>query len=757
MVEFYNKLEYRYNKLEIELEQAHGTIANLRGELGKWKSNSENIQEFFFFTEVASLLKDYKDVVFLPDKNLSLYKIRNRQNGPWNDILKDEIGNSTSLTKQRLLRAKAIVDGAKFTEAVSSSPFLKTFNTLKGVFSCLDIGEVEGKFYKYKFSHSHGKSLGIYFPKTISGRRDVEKAYEAAYGPAVVTEREHFQLYITQTAYAQALDFLMYMTTWQDFSLIVDAEKSSNEIGAKEKEKSAEEISRFRRDSAYLKKREEELTNREIEIRKKEEQQKKIKEATNKGEETNIKEKITVVKETKHNTTQTNLKTVVDSNIGTNLTMDDISELQSVYKKMRTDLAQTKQELKEANMKAGTATAERRQLKIEREANDKSAKLLNEEIERLKKNDVVKDLKIIQLEHLVESLRENEEKIRKRLENREEEISDLKLVIDNIDNKLSNALKEKNQQLTDENNELIKKTNSLIEDVSLLRDDYLKLDEKHQKLLTEGPTEKSEDIKMREFLTGMDKAEDLKKARDDAIGLLCKYSDKMQQVLDAFRVQLSTHESIAFLQDVIARVCEAEMNLEVNHRTSRYVALQEDFKACQRELEDTKIQLREFQASNVLTPLKVELKQVFNQHLNKEVTSFRSSILDMKKDIEGLHTAWSKLKNKKKTLKEASLEQTNELKPKVEELTTQKGDGKKREKQQTTGRSTSAPRDRSHEKLWVHLDQSEITFDDWYARCDIKPFLSNDECRPHDDRMCQGEWWMQKNVNQRLLARRRRA
>jgi len=70
-------------------------------------------------------------------------------------------------------------------------------------------------------------------------------------------------------------------------------------------------------------------------------------------------------------------------------------------------------------------------------------------------------------------------------------------------------------------------------------------------------------------------------------------------------------------------------------------------------------------------------------------------------------------------------------------------------------RSVFNPVSRPDEKLWRELDQSEITFDDWYERVRIKEFLSNDEVRPHDDRMCQGEWWMQKNVNIRLRLRRK--
>jgi chromosome segregation ATPase len=46
------------------------------------------------------------------------------------------------------------------------------------------------------------------------------------------------------------------------------------------------------------------------------------------------------------------------------------------------------------------------------------------------------------------------------------------------------------------------------------------------------------------------------------------------------------------------------------------------------------------------------------------------------------------------------------------------------------------------------MDETEMTNEIWVERCKVKPFLSNTSSMPYDDRMCQGEWSFQKNINQ---------
>jgi len=50
-------------------------------------------------------------------------------------------------------------------------------------------------------------------------------------------------------------------------------------------------------------------------------------------------------------------------------------------------------------------------------------------------------------------------------------------------------------------------------------------------------------------------------------------------------------------------------------------------------------------------------------------------------------------------------------------------------------------------KDWEPVDEDNLTMENWLQRCMVKPFLSNTESRPYDERMAQGEWSRQKNVN----------
>jgi len=58
--------------------------------------------------------------------------------------------------------------------------------------------------------------------------------------------------------------------------------------------------------------------------------------------------------------------------------------------------------------------------------------------------------------------------------------------------------------------------------------------------------------------------------------------------------------------------------------------------------------------------------------------------------------------------------------------------------------------DNNEETLWVNYEEGELSDEEWLKRCEIKKFISNNEPKEFDERMCWGEWNKQKNINTSL-------
>jgi len=216
----FNKVVRRNNYLEDQLERSFLKISNLQGELAKWKLDTGTPKQFLMLVEVCDLILKYQGTVFIPEKYMFDFKKKTeRGNCVWSELALNP-SKITNLTKNDFLKAKMIMDSVKFPVDVSTSPFLKTFNIVKTTLKLLDFDNEDGAFFKYEFSLTHGKLLGVFFPKLLYSAEDMKLAYRKAYGSAIDSLPDFFQPIIKMGIYAQAQFNLMHITTWQDIALL---------------------------------------------------------------------------------------------------------------------------------------------------------------------------------------------------------------------------------------------------------------------------------------------------------------------------------------------------------------------------------------------------------------------------------------------------------------------------------------------------------------------------------------------------------
>jgi len=197
------------------------------------------------------------------------------------------------------------------------------------------------------------------------------------------------------------------------------------------------------------------------------------------------------------------------------------------------------------------------------------------------------------------------------------------------------------------------------------------------------------------------------------------------------RAEGSTLEQIRFLEDVIKRVCEKEIESEVKLRTKKTSEVLDELKNKESRIKELEYLLAQEKANSNSSPLKEEFKNIFDIYCHKELKDFQETVGKLKKDFESLNFQWSVLPSKAKVLTNFLASQDNIAEESNNEKIKENEKKKRIEGDEPISklnvgapklRSISTPKQRV-EEVWLNLDESEINNVMWLERCKVKPFF----------------------------------
>jgi myosin heavy subunit len=792
----YNAIVRANNQLETENSLLGLKVRQLTSELARFKIETGISPEFQFIVVASDLLKKYDGTLFIPDICIPFFRETNRQTLG----LLRRLANSEplSLTTKDIKLAQKIVLEATLTEKTLLSPFLKTANLMKQAFKLLDYN-CEGKFYTYKFDMSDGKHLGIRFPQLCQVRGDMHSVFVKAYGRFVDEEATRWNRFIDQAIYMQVQSFLISITHWQDVALLNDDLIKRKEVEKKEYERLKEVSDLERR----------ELMAKESDFKKREM-------SSMQQKESNIKiiKKVSIRTQTDEVEPPVDPNVEIMKSELIKLRKEKTVWLES-KKEMIGKLRDQEQALKdlERELKSAQEVAKSQVSSVELKKFEEIIKQTHEENDSLISENKNLNVDIQNITQSNTKLLAEAENARQKNMFLNRRVSDLEVELDKKDDEmrevgadadnLINSFKEKiNEGLSreDDDKRLIKhmedeiaKLKSIDMTKNLRHGIQTDIDFTHLQSLND-----KYDLKVRQicdafYATG--NAIESAKFVEDVIKRVCELEIKKEAKLLEKEVP-KLEEEIKILNDKLSAMerntTEFQISQETGHLNILKKEVSEIFSSiASKEINSFQHNMRILSSdmNNMMAAWKAlpQKAKRFGE-LNNSDDSGNNDGNKIKDKGENEKRVVGENKKMKEKTKIASVEKTIKKNNKDNNIKTEEETEKTIKKQGNNKnmgtkiiyknehimlpneerlsldnknfgkpnliRSVSNPVSRPDEKLWRELDQSEITFDDWNARLRVKEFLSNDEVRPHDDRMCQGEWWMQKNVNIRLRLRR---
>jgi len=635
----YNDVVRANKRLETENSIMVLKIRQLTSEMAKFKIETGVSTEFQVLVLASELLTKYENTVFIPDSLIGEFQKANRQTM---GLLKSlALSEPLILTTEDIKCAKKIVLEATFTQQTLLSPFRKTAGLMIQAFNLLDY-DCAGKFYNYKFQMSDGKKLGVRLPSTCQVRDDMKTAFITAYGRFIREEPEYWDKFIDQAIYMQVQSFLISITKWQDIALLRDDIRKREEAGKLEFEhlkKTADaERHEFMRKESDMRK-----NKRDYEKKEKEEEEPKIK----------VK-KISVRTQTDEIELPTNNTAIMEAEL-VKLRTEKTSWLES-KKEMRDQLRKQEQDLKdlERNLRLEKENSKTQIRRIELKKLEEMIIEANKENNRLssENNNLSVDALILTNEN--KELLQQIDNVKKRMISLEAAKLNIERELDNRDDNMREAGVEADMlvgKLKETINEGLSRESENQKIIEGMADNIILLNKKIEYLDSMDATKK--------LKIGMQTEIDFSKLQS----LNDKYSLKVRQICDAFYASGNAIESAVFVEDVIKRVFEKEIQHQAKELVKQVPGLESEVMRLKGQLNAMTQNTVEFQISQEtghLSELKEEVSKIFSSIVSKEINSFQHNMKILSSDMNNMMASWKTLPQKAKRFTELNKSDENE-------------------------------------------------------------------------------------------------